>query len=212
MDVAAGEAHAGDLATGSERAPRTLAAMSEPQLTHLDALGRAQMVDVTPKAPTARRALAVGTVRMRPETAMLIAEGGMKKGDVLGVARIAAIQAAKRTSELIPLCHAIAIGGMTVSFRIDDDCVEVAAEVETVDRTGVEMEALTAVSVACLTIYDMCKAVDRGMTIDGICLVEKDGGRSGRYVRGADPSTGSDDGATHRGDAAAIGRVDGFDR
>lgn len=141
------------------------------------------MVDVTPKAPTARRAIARGRVEMSAETASLIASGGLPKGDVLSVARVAAIQGAKRTSDLVPLCHPVSIGAILVNFRIEEACVEVEAQVETVDRTGVEMEALTAVSVACLTIYDMCKSADRSMTIGSVALWEKTGGRSGHYRR-----------------------------
>jgi cyclic pyranopterin phosphate synthase len=147
------------------------------------------MVDVTPKPQTARRAIARGRIVMKPETATMIATGGISKGDVLAVARIAAIQAAKQTSALIPLCHSVAIGGLYVNFRIEETYVEVEAQAETVDRTGVEMEALTAVSVACLTIYDMCKSADRAMVIEGIALWEKSGGRSGHFRReeGAEP-------------------------
>ena len=157
--------------------------MVEQPLTHLDPLGRARMVDVTQKEVSARRAIARGRVMMTPETTALIARGEVSKGDVLAVARVAGIQAAKRTSDLIPLCHPVGIGGILINFRIDDAWVEVEARVETVDRTGVEMEALTAVSVACLTIYDMCKSVDRSMTLGEITLWEKTGGRSGVYRR-----------------------------
>jgi len=152
-------------------------------LTHLDPLGRARMVDVTPKEPTHRRAVARATVFMRPETASLIAHGAVTKGDVLAVARVAGIQAAKRTSDLIPLCHPLLVGSVFVNFRIEDGHIEVEASVDTVDRTGVEMEALTAASVAALTIYDMCKSVDRDMTIGDVALWEKTGGRSGVYRR-----------------------------
>jgi cyclic pyranopterin phosphate synthase len=169
--------------------------MPHQPLTHLDPLGRARMVDVTKKEVTARRALARGRVRMQPETTALIARGEVSKGDVLAVARVAAIQAAKRTSDLIPLCHPVSIGGILINFRIDDDSVEVEAQVETVDRTGVEMEALTAVSTACLTIYDMCKSVDRSMELGEITLWEKTGGRSGTYRRDADTQGGNADAA-----------------
>jgi cyclic pyranopterin phosphate synthase len=154
------------------------------KLTHFDAGGRAWMVDVGAKDETARRALAAGVIRMRPETLALIASGTAKKGDVLGVARIAAIQAAKRTWELIPLCHPIALTAVEVQFAIDAEAalVECRASAECRGRTGVEMEALTAVNVALLTIYDMCKAVDRGMTMGEIRLLEKEGGKSGRYA------------------------------
>src|SRR5690606_36071934 len=128
-------------------------------------------------------------VHMRSETASLVARGAIAKGDVLAVARVAGIQAAKRTPELIPLCHPLLVGSVLVNFRIEDDFIEVEAHVETVDRTGVEMEALTACSVACLTIYDMCKPVDKSMVIGEIALWEKTGGRSGAYRRldGLDP-------------------------
>jgi len=141
------------------------------------------MVDVTPKDPTHRRAVARGRVSMQPETTTAIANREVKKGDVLAVARVAAIQAAKRTSDMIPLCHPLLVGAVSVNFEIGDDCVEVEVQVETVDRTGVEMEALHACTVACLTIYDMCKSADRGMVIGEIALWEKTGGRSGTYRR-----------------------------
>jgi cyclic pyranopterin monophosphate synthase len=157
--------------------------MSDHRLTHLDPLGRARMVDVTPKDPTHRRALARGRVYMQPETSSLVARGALTKGDVLSVARVAGIQAAKRTSDLIPLCHPLLVGSVLVNFRIEDDYIEVEAQVDTVDRTGVEMEAMTACSVAALTIYDMCKSVDRSMVIGDIALWEKTGGRSGIYRR-----------------------------
>ncbi len=163
--------------------------MPDRGLTHLDPLGRARMVDVTPKDPTHRRAVARGRVYMKSETTSLVARGAINKGDVLAVARVAGIQAAKRTPELIPLCHPLLVGSVLVNFRIEDDYIEVEAHVETVDRTGVEMEALTACSVACLTIYDMCKSSDRGMTMGEIALWEKTGGRSGTYRR----SDGLDD-------------------
>lgn len=160
--------------------------MSDRGLTHLDPLGRARMVDVTPKEPTMRRAVARGRVYMQPETTSLVARGGVGKGDVLAVARVAGIQAAKRASDLIPLCHPLLVGAVLVNFRIEDTFIEVEAHVDTVDRTGVEMEALTACSVAGLTIYDMCKSADRSMTIGDIALWEKTGGRSGVYRRDAD--------------------------
>ena len=154
------------------------------KLTHFDERGAARMVDVAAKPETHRVAVAGGAIRMRPETLALILSGGAKKGDVLGVARVAAIQAAKRTSELIPLCHAVALTSVTVDFAPDeeDSRIECRATVECTARTGVEMEALVAVQVALLTIYDMCKAVDRAMTMDGIRLLEKRGGKSGAYV------------------------------
>jgi cyclic pyranopterin phosphate synthase len=157
--------------------------MSDRGLTHLDPLGRARMVDVTPKEPSHRRAVARGRVYMHAETASLVARGAITKGDVLAVARVAGIQAAKRTPDLIPLCHPLLVGSVLVNFRIEDDYIEVEAQVETVDRTGVEMEALTACSVACLSIYDMCKSVDRSMVIGEMTLWEKTGGRSGPYRR-----------------------------
>ncbi len=141
------------------------------------------MVDVTPKEPTFRRAVARGRVHMRPETTDLVARGTVTKGDVLAVARIAAIQAAKKTPDLLPLCHSVTVGAVNVSFDIRDNYIEVEAEVDTVDRTGVEMEALTACSVAALTIYDMCKSADKSMVIADIALWEKTGGRSGPYRR-----------------------------
>ena len=158
--------------------------MSESGFTHLDPLGRARMVDVTPKEPSHRRAIARGRVCMTPETASAVAQGAIKKGDVLAVARVAGIQAAKRTSDLLPLCHPLMVGAVTVNFEIDDAAIEIEAAVDTFDRTGVEMEALTACSVAALTIYDMCKSMDRSMVIDQVTLWEKTGGRSGTYRRG----------------------------
>ncbi|MGO8877205.1 MAG: cyclic pyranopterin monophosphate synthase MoaC [Acidimicrobiales bacterium] len=157
--------------------------MPERGLTHLDPLGRARMVDVTPKETTHRRALARCTVHMLPETTVAIASNAINKGDVLGAARIAGIQAAKRTAELIPLCHPLLVGAVAINFTIGDDCVEVETEVEAVDRTGVEMEALTACAIAALTIYDMCKSADRSMMIGDLCLWEKTGGRSGTWRR-----------------------------
>jgi cyclic pyranopterin monophosphate synthase len=157
--------------------------MPDRGLTHIDPLGRARMVDVTPKEATHRRAVARGRVHMKPETTSLVARGAINKGDVLAVARVAGIQAAKRTPDLIPLCHPLLVGSVLVNFRIEDDYIEVEAQVETVDRTGVEMEALTACAVACLTIYDMCKSSDRGMVIGEITLWEKTGGHSGTYRR-----------------------------
>ena len=142
------------------------------------------MVDVTPKEPTHRRAIARGRVHMSTETTSLVARGAINKGDVLSVARVAGLQAAKRAADLIPLCHPVLVGAMLVNFRIEDTFIEVESQVETVDRTGVEMEALTAVTVACLTIYDMAKALDRAMTISAIRLVEKTGGKSGDYHAG----------------------------
>lgn len=153
-------------------------------LTHFDAGGQAHMVDVGAKNDTHRIAVAAGTIRMKPETLAIIQSGTAKKGDVLGVARIAAIMAAKRTSDLIPLCHPLAITRVAVDFSSDLTQVSVTctAQVETFGKTGVEMEALTAVQVGLLTIYDMCKAVDRGMVITDVRLQEKHGGKSGYYV------------------------------
>ena len=152
-------------------------------LTHIDGAGQARMVDVTAKADTERVAVAQGAVVMRPETLALIRAGDMKKGDVLGVARIAGIMAAKRTHELIPLCHPLALTGVEVEIEPDDALpgLRVRARARVKGPTGVEMEALTAVSVACLTIYDMAKAVDRGMRIEGVRLIEKLGGKSGHW-------------------------------
>jgi cyclic pyranopterin phosphate synthase len=164
--------------------------MPDRGLTHLDPLGRARMVDVTPKEPSHRRAIARGRVTMAPETTSLVARGELTKGDVLAVARVAGIQAAKRTPDLIPLCHPLLVGSVFINFRIEDSWIEVEAQVETVDRTGVEMEALTACTVALLTIYDMCKSADRSMVIGEVTLWEKTGGRSGAYRR--DPTEGLD--------------------
>lgn len=154
-----------------------------PKLTHLDERGAARMVDVSEKAVTTRSATASGTVRMKPETLKTILAGTAKKGDVLATARIAGIMAAKRTHELIPLCHPLAISKVTVDFTPEQgkSRIHVEATVKVEGKTGVEMEALTAVSVACLTLYDMCKAIDRGMRIEGIRVVEKTGGKSGTY-------------------------------
>jgi len=158
------------------------------QLTHFDSQGLAHMVDVADKANTKRVAIATGQIEMLASTRALIEAGTAKKGDVLGVARIAAIMAAKKTSELVPLCHPIALTRVAVEFVIAQrdvdgfDGVRCTAAAETVGPTGVEMEALTAVQVALLTIYDMCKAVDRGMTMNGITLREKHGGKSGSFV------------------------------
>jgi cyclic pyranopterin phosphate synthase len=154
------------------------------ELTHFDAQGQAHMVDVAEKAETHRVARATGRIVMRRETLKMIQAGSGKKGDVLGVARIAAIQASKRTAELIPLCHPLALTRVGVEFEVDEagNAVACVVTAETLGRTGVEMEALTATSVGLLTIYDMCKAVDRGMTITGVRLLEKHGGKSGSFV------------------------------
>jgi len=153
------------------------------KLTHFDEAGRAHMVDVGAKAPTQRRAVASGRIQMQPETLELISSGGVEKGDVLGVARIGGITAAKRTSELIPLCHPIRLTSVAIDFTPEPQtsAITIQATVKADDRTGVEMEALVAVSMAALTIYDMCKSYDRGMRIEAIQLVEKSGGRSGHY-------------------------------
>lgn len=155
------------------------------KLTHLNESGEARMVDVGAKAATAREAVAEGVIRMQPETLNLILTGGHKKGDVLAVARVAAIQAAKRTADLIPLCHTIPITGVDIELKPDTNqaLVRCRATVRTVGQTGVEMEALTAVQIGLLTIYDMCKAVDRGMTITDVGLVSKRGGKSGEWNR-----------------------------
>jgi cyclic pyranopterin phosphate synthase len=160
-----------------------MTAMSDLSFTHLDPLGRARMVDVTPKDPTHRRAVARCKVMMKPETTAAIANREVKKGDVLAVARVAGIQAAKRTSDMIPLCHPLLVGSVWVNFEIGDDFVAIEAQVDTVDRTGVEMEALHACATAALTVYDMCKSADRGMVIGELTLWEKTGGRSGNYRR-----------------------------
>lgn len=151
------------------------------QFTHFDASGQAQMVDVGGKDVSKRVARAAGRIVMRPETLALIRGGTASKGDVLGVARIAAIQAAKRTAELIPLAHPLPLTHVAVEFTLDEDALAIEVTAETLDRTGVEMEALTAASVGLLTVYDMCKSVDRGMRIEGIHLLEKSGGRSGHF-------------------------------
>lgn len=157
--------------------------MSNP-LTHFDEAGNAAMVDVSAKDETVRVATARGHIAMKPETLALIRQGGMEKGDVLGVARLAGIMAAKKTPDLIPLCHPLMLSKVAVDFTIDEAAsrVEIEATVKLKGRTGVEMEALTAVSVAALTIYDMCKAVDKGMVIGGVHLAYKEGGKSGTYV------------------------------
>ena len=170
--------------------------MTISPLTHFDAQGQAHMVDVAGKAATHRIAVAHGRILMRPATLVLIQAGSAKKGDVLGVARIAGIMAAKKTSELIPLCHPLALTRVAIEFvsgsadgagavgQFDDEIAVVSctATVETIGATGVEMEALTAVNIALLTVYDMCKAADRGMTITDVKLLQKHGGRSGSYV------------------------------
>ena len=153
------------------------------RFTHLDSEGRARMVDVSDKAETTRSATARGSIRMQPETAQLIGENGIKKGDVLSVARLAGIMGAKRTPDLIPLCHPLMLDSVTVELRLAEDeaRIDIEATCKATGRTGVEMEALTAVAVAALTVYDMCKAVDRAMTIASIRVVKKSGGRSGAF-------------------------------
>ena len=155
-----------------------------PALTHFDTRGQAHMVDVAAKGETHRVARATGTIRMQPATFALVASGQAKKGDVIGIARVAAIQGAKRTADLVPLCHPLPITRVAVDFELDAErhAVRCTAQVETVGRTGVEMEALTAVQVGLLTVYDMCKAVDRGMVMEGIRVLEKRGGKSGDWV------------------------------
>jgi cyclic pyranopterin phosphate synthase len=164
--------------------PRKSAAVpAAGPLTHFDAAGQAHMVDVGAKAETARVARAQGRIRMAPATFALIRSGSAKKGDVLGIARVAAIQGAKRTSDLIPLCHPLALTRVAADFTLDArrHCVTLEVTAETVGRTGVEMEALAAVAAGLLTIYDMCKAADRGMIIEDIRLLEKQGGKSGHW-------------------------------
>ncbi|MEL6287477.1 MAG: cyclic pyranopterin monophosphate synthase MoaC [Pseudomonadota bacterium] len=185
-DVASGktEPAAANLVADASQTPETAG------LTHLNARGEANMVDVADKGVTRRTAVAEGRITMRPETFALLEAGDAKKGDVLATARIAGIMAAKRTAELIPLCHPLALSKVAVTFSplADRRGLNVQAEVRVDGKTGVEMEALTAVSVACLTIYDMLKAVDRGMQIDGVRVSEKAGGRSGTWHR--DPESG----------------------
>ncbi len=156
------------------------------KLSHINEKGEARMVDVSEKSVTARRAVAEGFIAMRPSTLALVESGEAKKGDVIGAARIAGIMAAKRTHELIPLCHPLAITKATIDFTLSQSPpgIRVTAEVKVSSQTGVEMEALTAVSVACLTLYDMLKAADKAMTIEGVRLIAKDGGKSGVYRAG----------------------------
>ena len=158
--------------------------LSDSPLTHFDPVGQAHMVDVGAKAATHRIALAEGTIRMKPETLALVEQGAAKKGDVIGIARIAAIMGAKRTGDLIPLCHPLALTRVTVDFDIDRAAhsIHCRARVETHGKTGVEMEALTAVQIGLLTIYDMCKAADRGMVMTNVRVLEKHGGKSGDWT------------------------------
>lgn len=153
--------------------------------THINAQGRARMVDVSDKSVTDRIAVAAGCIRMQPETLKRIKEGHMKKGDVLAVAQVAGIMAAKKTSDIIPMCHPLMLTGIDIHFDMDeaDSTIHIRASVKTTGQTGVEMEALHAVSAAALTIYDMCKAVDRAMHITDIRVIEKDGGKSGHFVQ-----------------------------
>jgi cyclic pyranopterin phosphate synthase len=155
------------------------------ELTHLDEKGRARMVEVGDKPETAREAVARGRVGMKPETLRLILEGGLPKGDVLGTARVAGVMAAKRCAELIPMCHPLRLSSIEIRFEptMEGSGLDLEGIVRAKDRTGVEMEAMTAVSVAALTVYDMCKAVDKEMTISDIRLVKKTGGKSGTYIR-----------------------------
>ena len=155
----------------------------KPKLTHFDEAGAARMVDVGPKPETERVAIASGRITMLPATAKQVTAGTIGKGDVLGVARLAGIQAAKKTSDLIPLCHPLRITGIDVALEVDGSAVAITATVKAFDRSGVEMEALAAVSAAALTVYDMCKAIDRGMVIGDIRLDEKRGGKSGTWKR-----------------------------
>ena len=166
--------------------------MTEKEFTHFDESGRARMVDVSEKAVTTREAVATGEIWMKPETMDLILRGEIKKGDVLAVAQVAGIMGAKKTPEIIPMCHPLMLTGVDMNFDINEAPDErgltrigISATVRTKGQTGVEMEALTAVSTAALTIYDMCKAADKDMVIDAICLMSKKGGKSGEYIRGA---------------------------
>lgn len=154
-------------------------------LTHINEQGRAKMVDVSEKEDTAREAIAVGSIYMKKETLERIKEGGIKKGDVLSVAQVGGIMGAKNTSNIIPMCHPINISGCNISFKLDfeNSKIDIEASAKTVGKTGIEMEALTAVSIAALTIYDMCKAIDREMTISNIMLIKKSGGKSGLFQR-----------------------------
>lgn len=153
------------------------------EFTHFNESGRAHMVEVSEKEDTKRIAVATGIIKMKKETVNMIKGGLIKKGDVLSVAQIGGIMGAKKTSDLIPMCHNIFLTGADISFNILEDSIEIQSEVKTVGKTGVEMEALTAVSLAALTIYDMCKAVDKDMVIEDIKLIKKSGGKSGEYIR-----------------------------
>jgi cyclic pyranopterin phosphate synthase len=155
------------------------------ELTHINEQGRARMVDVSAKADTQRIGVASGRISMQPETFRLITDGRIKKGDVLAVAQVAGVMAAKKTFDTIPMCHPLLITGVDIHFELYPECseIEAVASVKTTGKTGIEMEALHAVAVSLLTIYDMCKAVDRGMVIKDILLLEKDGGKSGHFIR-----------------------------
>jgi len=155
------------------------------KFSHFDEKGKARMVDVSGKIPTSREAVAAGSVHMKPETMRLIKEGSIQKGDVLGVARIAGIMAAKKTSELVPMCHPLNITSVTLDFSLDEDQsrIDIRSTVKITGQTGVEMEALVAVSAAALTVYDMCKSADKEMVISDIMLLEKRGGKSGEFKR-----------------------------
>ena len=160
--------------------------MTDRSLSHLDPFSGTRMVDVSPKEATLRRALARCRVEMKPETTAQVANNAITKGDVLAAARVAGIQAAKRTADLVPMCHPLLVGSVQIDFTIGDDYVEVEAKVEAIDRTGVEMEAMTACAIAALTVYDMCKTADRTMSIGHLMLWEKTGGSSGQWKRGPD--------------------------
>lgn len=160
-----------------------MTSIKDSDLTHVNEQGRAHMVDVSEKAVTARVARAAGKVYMAPSTLELVRTGGTRKGDVLAVAQVAAIMAAKRTSELVPMCHQMPLSGVDVSFELKDDGIAIEVTAKCKGETGVEMEALTAVSAAALTIYDMCKSHQRDMVISDVRLLEKDGGRSGHFIR-----------------------------
>jgi cyclic pyranopterin phosphate synthase len=169
---------------GTRAAPSPESSSSDPHFTHFDAAGQARMVDVGGKDVTRRIARAGGRIVMQPGTLAAIRAGTARKGDVLGIARVAAIQASKRTAELIPLAHPLPLTRVSVEFGYEDNAVTIEVTAETIARTGVEMEALTAVAAGLLTIYDMCKAADRGMRLEGIRLLEKSGGKSGHFVGG----------------------------
>lgn len=154
------------------------------EFTHFNASGRAHMVDVSQKDNTKRTAIATGRIKMKEETVEKIKQGLITKGDVLSVAQVAGIMGAKKTSDIIPMCHNINLNGSDIRFSIQENCIDVEAEIKTTSKTGVEMEALTAVSITCLTIYDMCKAIDKDMIIEEVKLMEKTGGKSGDYIRG----------------------------